>query len=95
MSHIKRLITRDEWKLICQIRQAEICQKKVHYFHETNAIAEAIYQSSKRPQGSLPFRTYKCPICTHGHLTSKPLLKPAEKTDYAKLAEERIAKISR
>lgn len=73
--YVTKLITRDEWKLICQIRQVEICRKKITYFKESEAIAESIRLSTKLDQEGTLHRHYACPICSHFHLTTKPLLK--------------------
>jgi len=70
---VTKRITREEWKLICQMRQAETCKRKVTYFRECEAWAEATRISSQLSNGHPPSRPYKCDICTHWHLTTKKL----------------------
>jgi hypothetical protein len=70
---VKKLITLDEWKLICQIRQAEVCRKKISYMRESEAWAEAVRISSQLGNGRPPSRPYKCEVCDRWHLTTKKL----------------------
>lgn len=75
--YVTKLISRDEWKLICQIRQYETCRRKITYLRESEAIAESIRLSSKTEMGGTIHRHYRCEICSHFHLTTKPLIKNA------------------
>lgn len=73
--YVTRLIHRDEWKLICKIRQAETCRRKLSYPDKAAAYAEAIRISSQLDNGNPPSRPYACEICGKWHLTTKPLMK--------------------
>lgn len=72
---VTKLITREEWKLVCKIRQAEVCSLKVKFFSKDEALREIVRKMSRLDDPAPLLRTYECEICTHWHLTSRPLNK--------------------
>jgi hypothetical protein len=68
---ITRLITRDEWKWICKLREGEICSRKTRFPTKDSALAEIVRRMTQMDTECPRLNTYECPSCNGWHLTSQ------------------------